>query len=123
MNKHTVTIVVALVLAAGQAEAQVRYVDGQGQAHWVQTESQVPEQYRQAATTPALPGVGHGDAVARDSWERSSKALDRINEQGRAEDQVNADRRFCEEILKKENTWRLGGFYRPHPNDRRFCGL
>lgn len=43
----------SLILAvAGQSAAQVRYVDDKGQSHWVQSEAQVPEKYRQGAATP-----------------------------------------------------------------------
>jgi len=34
---------------AGQSIAQVRYVDEKGNSHWVGSEAQVPEQYRDKA--------------------------------------------------------------------------
>src|SRR5438128_8609957 len=95
----SVAAVAMLLAAAGVTEAQVRYVDGQGQVHWVQAEAQIPEQYRQSATAPQLPSLGQGDATARRVFEGSSRTLDRINAQGRVEDQANAEKRFCNEIL------------------------
>ncbi|SRR5712692_3400565 len=48
----------SLILAvAGQSAAQVRYVDDKGQSHWVQSEAQVPEQYKGKVATPSLPPV------------------------------------------------------------------
>ncbi len=44
MNK-VLAVVVALFLAA-PAFAQVRYVDKNGVAHWVQSEDQVPSEYQ-----------------------------------------------------------------------------
>ncbi len=38
-----------IVLPAGQSSAQVKYVDEQGNTHYVQSDSMVPEQYRAKA--------------------------------------------------------------------------
>lgn len=40
------------------AAAQVKYTDRAGKSHWVQSEAQVPEEYR--AERPHLPGTGSG---------------------------------------------------------------
>lgn len=48
----------SLILAvAGQAASQVRYTDENGGAHWVASEAQVPEQYRDKIKTPVLKQV------------------------------------------------------------------
>jgi hypothetical protein len=39
------------------AEAQTRYVDDQGQAHWVNSASQVPEKYRNADNSVTKPDL------------------------------------------------------------------
>jgi len=50
---------IGLTVLAGSVSAQVRYVDDTGGVHWVQSESQVPEQYRGRADTrlPSVPSV------------------------------------------------------------------
>lgn len=50
--------VATLSATAMRADAQVRYVDRDGVAHWVQSETQVPAEYR--AERPALPATGGG---------------------------------------------------------------
>ena len=55
---------VGLTALAATVSAQVRYVDETGGVHWVQSESQVPVQYRGRADTrlpsvPSMPQAGH----------------------------------------------------------------
>src|SRR5260370_41099059 len=51
---------VVVLLGCGAASAQVRYVDGQGVVHWVQSLDQVPPEYR-GQGQPRLP-LGGGSA-------------------------------------------------------------
>ncbi len=62
-----------LLATAGVADAQVRYVDAQGQAHWVQAPEQVPERYRSAATT--IPSASQRSQGA--PWTEQQKAATR----------------------------------------------
>ncbi len=55
---------IGLTVLAASAGAQVRYVDGNGGVHWVQSEEQVPAQYRDRVEThlpsvpPSMPPAG-----------------------------------------------------------------
>lgn len=51
-----------LFVTAGPASAQWKYLDREGRSHWVQTEGQVPAEYR--AERPALPATGGGTGQA-----------------------------------------------------------
>jgi hypothetical protein len=50
---------IALVTVAfvSAVDAQYRYVDDRGIAHWVQSPNQIPPQYREKAEQPKLPQV------------------------------------------------------------------
>lgn len=53
--------VATLSVSVAPAAAQVRYTDREGKSHWVQSETQVPEEYR--AERPFLPGTGGGSGA------------------------------------------------------------
>lgn len=48
-------IITTILALTSIVNAQVRYVDEDGVAHWVASEAAVPEQYRSQATRPPLP--------------------------------------------------------------------
>jgi hypothetical protein len=55
-----VIIGISLTALAAPGDAQVRYLDASGGVHWVQSEAQVPAQYRSrpGARQPASPPAG-----------------------------------------------------------------
>ena len=68
-----VVIGIGFTVLAASVSAQVRYVDETGGVHWVQSESQVPVEYRGRAdsrlpSVPSMPSAGNraatGDAKA-----------------------------------------------------------
>ncbi len=50
-------IAMCCVMGVTSVRAQVRYVDENGQAHWVSSPDEVPDRYRGKAETPSLPGM------------------------------------------------------------------
>lgn len=65
-----------VVLALGlPAAAQIRYVDDQGLAHWVQSPTQVPEKYKAKSSTPTLPNVDLGAGADRVQQTRNREFL------------------------------------------------
>lgn len=62
------------------ADAQMKYVDRDGKSHWVQTEDQIPSEYRSSASRPRLPGAGQGDADQRREYQRKLDGESRIIE-------------------------------------------
>ncbi len=66
MQPHLTGVVIGISLTAlaASVSAQVRYVDDTGGVHWVQSEEQIPVQYRGRADTrlpssPSLPPAGN----------------------------------------------------------------
>lgn len=55
--KVVVFVAAWLAVLASHAEAQFRYVDKDGVSHWVQTQDQVPPEYRGKIEQPKLPGT------------------------------------------------------------------
>ena len=53
----TWSIVIGLLAVAAPAPAQLRYVDSQGVVHWVQSQNQIPPEYREKAEQPKLPDI------------------------------------------------------------------
>lgn len=53
--KTIIVTAAALAILAGTAQAQVKYTDDQGNSHWVESRTQVPEKYRDRWTRPDLP--------------------------------------------------------------------
>ena len=64
-----------IVLPAGQSSAQVKYVDENGNSHWVQSENQVPERYQGKATKPDLPMILQGDGTAGRALDNNLQGL------------------------------------------------
>jgi hypothetical protein len=64
-----------IVVPAGQSSAQVKYVDENGNSHWVQSESQVPERYQGKATKPNLPTILHSDGMAERALDKQLQRL------------------------------------------------
>jgi hypothetical protein len=63
-----VVIGISFTVLAGSVGAQVRYVDETGGVHWVQSESQVPVEYRDRANSrlpsvPSMPQAGNRAAT------------------------------------------------------------
>jgi hypothetical protein len=61
-------IVVGLLVVVAPAAAQLRYMDNQGNVHWVQTPEHIPPEYREKAEQPKLPEIDAGkgeDQTAR----------------------------------------------------------
>lgn len=67
---RTVALVVLaglIVLPAGPSFGQAtKYLDEQGNPHWVQGPGWVPEQYRATATQPTLPKLRSGDVIGNE---------------------------------------------------------
>lgn len=54
-SKRTALLLGLALAIAGSVDAQVRYVDRSGVAHWVSRPDEVPEEYRGNIRTPELP--------------------------------------------------------------------
>ena len=104
----------SLVLAvAGQSTAQVRYVDEKGNSHWVGSEAQVPEQYRDKATTPALPQMDANNGLKKNTdrfirenrgkWAAQDRAEAKAKEQAAREAaaQAAAEKKFTRDYVTR----------------------
>jgi hypothetical protein len=90
-----------IVIPAGQSSAQVRYVDEQGNPHWVQGPDQVPERYRGKVTSPPLPKLRSGDVIGNERIREGPTAAEETAARVREHD-ASVQRRV-QEMLSNQN--------------------